>query len=261
LLKSDLALFQSLNVEREIMSLEPVNPSASVRASTDIVSTEEVLPAKTSEGMVKKSYRPVGTFSYRGSKRVADFILCIVGLIVFWPLMGAIAIAIKLDSRGPVLFKQSRPGYKGKPFVCLKFRTMITGAETLLQHHPILTDEFDQNGKIRDDPRVTRVGRFLRATSLDELPQILNILRGQMSLVGPRPIVWSQEEQFGKHLSKLYSVKPGLAGLWQVEGRSETTMEERIELDMKYVDSCSLRSDFKLLMRTLHSVIRRRGAF
>ncbi len=242
------------------MSLEPVNLSASVRGSTTVTSPE-VSASGTSDG--GDDARPsIATSSpYRMGKRAVDLVLCGSGLLVFWPVLGAIAIAVKLDSRGPILFKQSRPGLYGHAFSCLKFRTMIADAETQLQEHPELVNEFEQKGKIRHDPRVTRVGQFLRKTSLDELPQILNILRGQMSLVGPRPIVWSQREQYGEHLEKLHSVKPGLAGLWQVEGRSETTMEERIELDMKYIDSCCLVLDLKLLLRTLRTVIQRKGAF
>ncbi len=137
---------------------------------------------------------------------------------------------------------------------------MIADAEAISREQPELANKFEENGKIRQDPRVTRVGHFLRTTSMDELPQILNILRGQMSLVEPRPIVWSRAEQHGEHLPKLYSVKPGLAGLWQVEGRSETTMPERIELNMKYVDSRCLL-DLKLLLRTFSIVIKRKGAF
>ncbi|BCM89668.1 UDP-glucose:undecaprenyl-phosphate glucose-1-phosphate transferase [Abditibacteriota bacterium] len=242
------------------MSLEPINLSASLSGTTTATSTQEVPSVGTSD-LVKPSRPEVGAVAYHGSKRATDIILCVGGLVVFWPVMGAIALAIKIDSRGPVLFRQSRPGLDGKPFNCLKFRTMIADAEALLQDHPELINEFSQNGKIRHDPRVTRMGHFLRKTSLDELPQILNILYGQMTLVGPRPIVWSQEEQYGEYLSKLYSVKPGLAGLWQVEGRSETTMEERIALDMKYVDSRSLRGDMKLLLRTLRAVIQRKGAY
>ena len=242
------------------MSLEPVNLSASVRGSTSLPSPEVSAPDASDRG---DDARPRANPSppYRMSKRTLDFVLCAGGLLVCWPFLGAIALAIKLDSRGPILFKQSRPGLRGRPFACLKFRTMIADAEAQLQEHPELVNEFEQNGKIRHDPRVTRVGHFLRKTSLDELPQILNILRGHMSLVGPRPIVWSQEPQYGEHLDKLYSVKPGLAGLWQVEGRSETTMEERIQLDMKYIDSCCLGLDLKLLLRTLRTVIQRKGAF
>ena len=211
--------------------------------------------------LAKPIPRPVRFCRYRSGKRVTDVVLCAGGLLVFVPVMGVIALAIKMDSRGPIFFKQSRPGLDGKPFNCLKFRTMISDAEVLMHANPELVNEFAQYGKIRDDPRVTRMGKFLRKTSLDELPQILNILVGQMTLVGPRPIVWSQEEQYGEHLSKLYSVKPGLAGLWQVEGRSETTMEERIHLDLKYVESRSLRGDMKLLLRTLKSVVKRKGAY
>ncbi len=242
------------------MSLEQINLSASLSGTTTATSAQEV-PASGPSDLAKPARPVVRAVAYRGSKRATDIVLCVGGLILFWPVMGAIAVAIKIDSRGPILFKQSRPGLGGRPFYCLKFRTMIADAESLLQDHPELINEFAQNGKIRQDPRVTRMGHFLRKTSLDELPQILNILYGQMTLVGPRPIVWSQEEQYGEHLPKLYSVKPGLAGLWQVEGRSETTMDERIVLDMKYVDSRTLRGDMKLLLRTLRAVIQRKGAY
>ena len=242
------------------MSLDPTNLSASPVRGVPPVPSSELAPASASER--RDDARPSArASSYRISKRALDCALCMGGLLVIWPFVGAIALAVKLDSRGPILFKQSRPGLGGRPFDCLKFRTMIADAEALLHEHPELANEFEQNGKIRHDPRVTRVGHFLRRTSLDELPQLWNILRGQMSLVGPRPIVWSQVEHYGERLPKLHSVKPGLAGLWQVEGRSETTMQERIELDMQYVDMCCLSLDMKLLLRTLKTVIQRKGAF
>lgn len=194
-------------------------------------------------------------------KRVLDVLLSIVGLVVLGPLLLILALTIKLDSKGPVLFRQSRPGFKGKKFLCLKFRTMAIDAEAIMEAKPELANEFALYGKIKDDPRITKMGVFLRKTSMDELPQMWNILVGQMSVVGPRPIVWSQVDQYGSHIHNLYSVLPGLAGLWQVQGRSNTTMDERIQMDISYAEQASLALDVKLALQTGISVIKKDGAY
>jgi lipopolysaccharide/colanic/teichoic acid biosynthesis glycosyltransferase len=191
-------------------------------------------------------------------KRVLDIACCIVLLPAVAVLMALIAVAIRLDSPGPIVFRQWRTGKDGERFQLVKFRTMVENAEELkasLSHLNILPPP---DFKIPDDPRVTRVGRFLRRTSLDELPQIWNVLRGEMSLVGPRPTTFTPalyEPWHGRRLE----VTPGLTGLWQVRGRNTTTFDERLRLDITYIESRSLALDVRILGETVLAVVRRTG--
>jgi lipopolysaccharide/colanic/teichoic acid biosynthesis glycosyltransferase len=182
-------------------------------------------------------------------------------LILLMPLLVAIAAGIKVSGRGRILYKQKRLGRGGKPFWCLKFRTMVPDAEFELVRRGDLLAQFHENYKIKDDPRVTRVGAILRGTSLDELPQLWNVLRGEMSLIGPRPIVEPELGKYGVHASKLLTVKPGLGGIWQVSGRSDTTYADRVAMDMRYVESRSLGLDLKLLIQTAWVVLQGKGAY
>ncbi len=199
--------------------------------------------------------------AYEFCKRLLDIAGSLLLLFLLLPVFLIVSLVIRLTSPGPVLFKQKRPGYRGRQFWCYKFRTMVVDAEALFKANPELQRRFQEQGKIKDDPRITRVGKFLRQTSLDELPQLLNVLQGTMSLIGPRPILNSQAEQYGDYLPKLYSVKPGLGGLWQISGRSDLNFEERIQLDMRYIDHRSLGFDLMLLWRTALIVLRGRGAY
>lgn len=178
--------------------------------------------------------------------------------VLFWV---AIPLAIWLDDRGPVFYRQPRIGKGGKAFTIIKFRTMVSDADARLAHDPHLRARFAESYKLRDDPRVTRVGRWLRAWSLDELPQLLNVLKGDMSLVGPRPIVEDELPKYGPWGPRLLSVKPGLTGLWQVLRHEELDYGRRIKLDMYYLDHRSVGFDLKILLRTLPSVLARRGAY
>ena len=194
-------------------------------------------------------------------KRAVDLAVALAGLILLSPLFLLIAIAIKLDSPGPVLFKQVRVGKGGRPFVLYKFRSMRVGAEKEL---PKLRDLNETTGpifKMRDDPRCTRVGRFLRRTSLDELPQFYNILRGEMSLVGPRPPLPSEVEQYQEWHKKRLEVRPGMTGLWQISGRSELSFDEMCLLDIYYAESWSLMLDIKILFKTIPALLLGRGAY
>jgi lipopolysaccharide/colanic/teichoic acid biosynthesis glycosyltransferase len=177
------------------------------------------------------------------------------------PVLLAIAVCIKVSSRGPILYKQKRLGRGGKLFWCFKFRTMVPDAESELAGRSDLLAQFLENYKIKDDPRVTPVGAVLRGTSLDELPQLWNVLKGDMSLIGPRPIVEPELRKYGVHASKLLTVKPGLGGIWQVSGRSDTTYADRVAMDMGYIESRSLGLDLKLLIQTTWVVLRRTGAY
>ncbi|HEX2105797.1 MAG TPA: sugar transferase [Solirubrobacteraceae bacterium] len=192
-------------------------------------------------------------------KRALDLLICSLVLIVVLPILILCAIAIMIDSPGPPMFGQERTGRDGRRFKMLKLRTMVADAEQLkpaLAHLNVLPPP---DFKIPNDPRITRVGRFLRATSLDELPQLLNVLRGDMSLVGPRPTSFAASRYELWHTSRL-DVTPGITGLWQLEGRNVSTFDERLRLDMQYIRRRSVRYDLWLMARTVAVVFRRSGA-
>ena len=197
-------------------------------------------------------------------KRAVDLLLSTVLLAFLSPVMGVIAAAVRLTSPGAALFGQRRLGLKGKPFTLYKFRTMRSDAEKVLKDSPALYAKYLQNNfKLArdDDPRVTQLGRFLRATSLDELPQLFNVLIGEMSLVGPRPIVPHEAVEYGDSATLFMSAKPGMTGHWQVSGRSEIKeYSKRVELDLEYIRDQSLGKDLEILMRTVPAVLRRKGA-
>jgi len=197
-------------------------------------------------------------------KRTLDLLGAVVGGALISPLLLAIAILIKLDSPGPAFYGHQRVGAADKHFLCWKFRTMHPNAERLLdkylQDSPVLRAEWEQNQKLRDDPRVTRVGRFLRRTSLDELPQLWNVLRGEMSLAGPRPIVDAEVPKYGKEYELYKRIRPGMSGLWQVSGRSDIGYEKRVAIDSYYVRNWSVWLDIVILIRTAGIVILGRGA-
>lgn len=201
--------------------------------------------------------RPLYEFCKRGLDLGGSFVL----LVIFSPLFLALAVGVKLSSPGPILFRQKRLGRGGKTFWCYKFRTMVEDAESLLAQCRELRARFDENYKLTEDPRITRLGSVLRRTSLDELPQLWNVFRGDMSLIGPRPIVEPELSKYGPNGRRLLEVKPGLGGLWQVSGRSNTTYAERILMDMAYVERRSFWLDVKLLIATAVVVIRGRGAY
>jgi len=205
-------------------------------------------------------------WSYPGRfKRWTDIALTLASLPVALPLGLAICALIKLDSRGPILVKLERLGKRGSCFPLYKFRTMVPNAQELLGHllqsNQEMRREFETSYKIKSDPRITRVGHWLRKTSLDELPQLLNILRGEMSWVGPRAIAKDELRMYGQWGSRLLAVTPGLTGLWQVSGRSKLTYPERVSLDMRYIDTVCPRLDLAILFRTFPVVISGDGAF
>ena len=198
-----------------------------------------------------------------GLKRVLDVVGASVALVFFAPLLLAVAIAVRLDSPGPVLFRQRRPGLGGRPFDMYKFRSMRADAEQVLRGDPELYERFLANGcklSPAEDPRISRLGALLRSTSLDELPQLVNVLRGEMSLVGPRPVVGPELEQFGEHAPLVLCVKPGMTGSWQVKGRSTVGPGGRAELDVEYIRGWSIAVDLKILALTIPAVLRRTGA-
>jgi exopolysaccharide biosynthesis polyprenyl glycosylphosphotransferase len=193
-------------------------------------------------------------------KNVMDRVLSAILLVLLVPLFLVIALVIKIGDRGPVFFKQSRVGREGKVFKVIKFRTMYPDAEERLAQ---LVDQNESDGllfKIRDDPRITPIGRLLRRTSLDELPQLINVLKGEMSLVGPRPLP-AEDGDFLGDVRRRLLVKPGITGLWQVSGRSELSWDDAVRLDLYYVDNWSLAFDLIILWRTVGVVLARRGAY
>jgi Undecaprenyl-phosphate galactose phosphotransferase WbaP len=201
----------------------------------------------------------------RRLKRILDLCGVAVGGLLISPIMVTIALLIKLDSPGPVFYGHLRVGARGEHFRCWKFRTMRPDAERLLdeylQNNPLLRAEWEQTQKLRNDPRVTRVGRFLRKTSLDELPQLWNVLRGEMSLTGPRPIVDAEVCKYGEVYKVYKRIRPGISGFWQVSGRSDTDYAERVAMDSYYVRNWSLWLDLFILARTVKIVLLGRGAY
>lgn len=194
------------------------------------------------------------------AKRAFDVSAAAAGLVLTAPIALVAAIAIKLDSRGPVFFSQVRVGQDSKPFDVLKFRSMATDAEERLAELLALNEADGPLFKMADDPRITRVGRFLRKSSIDELPQLWNVLRGDMSLVGPRPALPHETEEWDALLAQRLRVKPGITGMWQVSGRSDTSFEDYTRLDLYYVDNWSLATDIAILAKTVPVVLLRRGA-
>jgi exopolysaccharide biosynthesis polyprenyl glycosylphosphotransferase len=194
-------------------------------------------------------------------KRSFDMVVAVLLLIVLSPLLAVIALAVSLSSRGPVIYRSIRPGIGGTPFACFKFRTMRTGAEQLQADLESLNEASGALFKIRHDPRLTRVGRVLRRYSLDELPQLVNVVLGQMSLVGPRPLPQRDFDQLEEWHKKRYLVLPGMTGLWQVSGRAELDFDDLVRLDFLYLERWSIGLDLSILLKTIPAVLARRGAY
>ena len=196
---------------------------------------------------------------YKLIKKLFDILFSLFILVAFFPLFMIIALLIKLSSRGPIFFLQERVGKNNTPFKCIKFRTMHPEAKDILQNilkkdHKIKR-EFEETHKIKNDPRITTIGKLLRKTSLDELPQFFNVLRNEMSIVGPRPIVKAEKKKYGKNFKKLLSIKPGITGLWQVSGRNNLTYKKRVSLDLNYVKNYNLLMDIRILIRTFGVIL------
>jgi len=208
---------------------------------------------------------PSSLFRYRVIKRVLDVLLVIVSIPVLLPALLIVAALVKLTSPGPVFFSHRRICRDGAFFSMWKFRTMCVNSSDLLEQHlaknPKARIEWNKLHKLRVDPRITPIGLFLRRYSLDELPQVWNVLQGQMSLVGPRPIVAAEVEKYGNYFDCYCRVKPGVTGLWQVSGRSKLSYDARVKLDCNYVARWSLFVDLKILLRTFRSVVNRDGAY
>ena len=199
------------------------------------------------------------------AKLLFDKMFSAVALVLISPVLLLIYVAIRLEGDGPAIFRHARVGIGGETFSCLKFRTMRPDAQEslaqVLDIDPIARDEWEESRKLHRDPRVSRLGAFLRKTSLDELPQFWNILIGDMSVVGPRPITWDETRYYADDFGVYASVRPGLTGAWQIGGRSETTYDERVALDVNYVRNWSLTGDIGIVLKTIDVVLLRKGAY
>ena len=209
--------------------------------------------------MKKNSIKIRNLNFYKSFKNLLDFLFSIFFLIASLPFFLLISLLIKLSSRGSIFFLQERIGKNNIPFKCIKFRTMHPEAkdilENLLMKDEKLKIEFEQTHKIKNDPRITSIGKLLRKTSLDELPQFINVLKNEMSIVGPRPIVNKEKNKYGKNLKKVLSVKPGITGLWQVSGRNNLTYKKRVKLDLNYVENYNFLMDIRILIRTIGVIL------
>jgi len=200
---------------------------------------------------------------YQFIKRVFDILVSGLSLIVFSPIFLLIVILIRIDSKGKTFYKHKRIGKQGKPIYLYKFRSMYFDSEERLEKmlkNPDIRKEWEENFKLENDPRITKVGKMLRRTSLDELPQLINILRGDMSIVGPRPVIESEIEKYGEEKEKFLSVTPGLTGWWACNGRSCTSYEDRKKLELYYVEHRSISLDLKIIFKTFISVMKQDGA-
>lgn len=198
---------------------------------------------------------------YKYVKRFLDFTLSLLGLIILSPVFLIISILIKKESDGPIFFKHKRIGKNGKEIYLYKFRSMVPNAEALIKKFtPEQMKEFKENFKLENDPRITKIGKWLRKTSLDELPQLINILKGELSIIGPRPVIEEELEKYGNNKEKFLSVTPGLTGYWAANGRSNTTYEQRMQMELYYVDNISFKMDLKVFFKTIISVLKKEGA-
>ena len=198
---------------------------------------------------------------YRIIKRILSILCSVISIIVLSPLFIIIGLMVKISSKGSVFFIHERIGFQGKKFKLIKFRTMVDNAEDMIaSFNPEQKKEWEENFKLKDDPRITKIGKFLRKTSLDELPQLINILKGDMSFVGSRPIVEDELSWYGDNKEKLLSVKPGLTGWWAVNGRSDVPYPERCDLELYYVDHFSFGLDLKIIIKTFGAIIKKDGA-
>ncbi len=218
------------------------------------VTTAGTLAAMTVRAPCSAGWQPL-------VKTIGERVLALAGLVIVLPVLAAVAVAVRIDSQGPALYRQARVGRHGRPFTMLKFRTMVVDADRQKAELSSLNENDGRMFKMRLDPRVTRVGRTLRRYSLDELPQLVNVLRGDMALVGPRPPLPDEVEGYNDVERRRLAVRPGITGLWQVSGRADLSWDETLRLDLRYVDNWSLASDLGLVMRTVRAVLEGRGAY
>lgn len=221
----------------------------------------QLVSGKSIRALIKRRFLPLLLNTLDGdlSKRLFDVCFSLAVLIGFSPVYLLLILLITLSSPGPVFYVQERVGKNGKKFGCIKFRTMVHNADAVLleimETSPHLRQEFETNFKLRYDPRITWIGRFLRVTSLDEFPQFLNVLKGDMSVVGPRPVVVEELSRYGRHVEKVLSIRPGLTGLWQVSGRNNIPYPRRVQIDVYYVNFRSFMMDLWIVFKTIGIVV------
>ena len=211
----------------------------------------------------KKGYRDLlgKDVPYKIVKRTADVMLSSIAMVTLLPVFAVIALAIKLESKGPVFFKHTRIGKDGKIIKLYKFRSMVDNAEDLIKKFtPEQMKEYQENYKLKEDPRITKVGKFLRKTRLDELPQMINIIKGDLSIIGPRQVVSEELKKYGVNTEKFLSVTPGLTGYWAANGRSCINYEQRMQMELFYIDNLSFKMDMKVFFKTIEAVAKREGA-
>ena len=231
--------------------------------STNMVNSEAVIAEDVTNVNIEKERK---RYLYRFIKRVIDIIGGLVGCLILIPMTIILFIVKSLskENKGPLFFEQLRIGKDGEEFRFYKYRSMVMHADEklweYLNSNPEAKEEYTKYKKLKDDPRVTRLGKFIRKTSIDEFPQMINVLKGDMSLVGPRPYLYREKEDMGKAYDEIIKVKPGLTGLWQVNGRANTDFEERTRIDMEYIQKRNLWLDFKILIRTFLKVFVKEGA-
>jgi exopolysaccharide production protein ExoY len=250
----DLSRARAADPERPSYSLGDTDSSVSARSIEDQDSSER-------DGAGSEARRPVGS----AGKRVFDVVAALAAIAALLPMFVILWIAVRMEVPGPVLFRQRRIGFDGRKFTCLKFRTMAVDAERALRDYLTVNEdarrEWQTTHKLRNDPRITALGRFLRRSSLDELPQLLNVLMGHMSIVGPRPIVAEEVPLYREHFGDYANARPGLTGLWQVSGRNTTSYPQRVAYDVDYVRNWSFIRDMQIILATVTHIWEGNGAY
>lgn len=227
----------------------------------DILSKNVIEDIALNQSIKKYKEKVLKGKKYLRIKRIMDIVFSIIGFVVLLPVFIIIGLVIKIDSKGPIFYKHTRVGKNGKMIKILKFRTMVKNADELMNKFtPEQMKEYKENYKVTNDPRITKVGKFLRRTSLDELPQLLNIIQGDLSIIGPRPVIGEELKMYGEKAAEFLSITPGLTGYWASNGRSNITYEERMRMELFYVNSVSFSLDFKILLKTIVSVLKCDGA-
>ena len=234
-----------------------------VNISEDRMITDETISIQANDLKEKINVKLI---TYKFFKRIIDIIGGLVGVILLIPMTLCIYIARKIlkEDDGPIFYEHLRYGKNGKKFRVYKFRSMCIDADKKLKEYldnnEEMRKEFEENQKLKNDPRITKIGKILRKTSIDEFPQFINVLKGDMSLIGPRPVVDGEIEKYGENKTKFLSVKPGITGYWAANGRSDTSYDERIKMELYYVDNISFKLDVKIFFKTILSVIKKEGA-
>jgi len=234
-----------------------------------MTANSQLISVKVLQGLVRKGFQPLfnlsrlnlfsSTFNGNLAKRIFDIVFALFILTILSPVYLILIIAIALNSRGPIFYVQQRIGKNHRPFNCIKFRTMVNNAdamlETIMEDSPQMRQEFQDSYKLKQDPRITKIGKFLRLTSLDEFPQFWNVLKGEMSVVGPRPLVPEELPKYGRKINTVLTIKPGITGLWQVSGRNDIPYPKRVQIDVYYATSHNWLLDLWIVYKTIGVIV------